>query len=159
MSLLSEDSKAEVLSLLLSDLSLEEVLLHPLLVEGYRKECLKRHREVAGTQNSRLLREFYEKEFFFYEFVPFVLRCYWTPDRRKLVLISEYYDRLVGFDLAGLEIEQFDFETHVLQSGVRVDDIFMLAPDRYISDPHEPGGCRPIGQKLRPWHDGNYDTR
>lgn len=163
---LSPEVRFEVVSALLSEMTLEEVLNHPVLMKGYKQRVLETHKNrfdswdfmLSHTKDVKLLRQMFERDLVL-QYDPFrhVTRCY-RKDDGTLVLISDWAEvRTGGFNLQGAQIKRFNFRNDIVDFEMDVDKVFILREHHHVPNPDWfPGSILhdqtiAVGQTEVPW--------
>lgn len=171
---LDMDVQAEVFTKIIGHKTLDQVLEHPVVVEGYKRRVLDRHKDchpdwmymLAHSKDAKLFRQMHERELkLVYDPFRNVTRCYEKADG-TLVLIDDHYDRATGgFDLIGVDLKAFDFDRCIATTTPRfdVDKVVILKAKGHVSNPDwVPGSaepqCIPYGQAEVAWWVDSIDS-
>lgn len=170
LSFLSAESRAEVLSQLLRDTTLDNVLEHPVVLEGYREYCLNQDYAkkddqlwymLSKTKDAKLLRTLFETKCQLFNAFRSRndTRCF-KADDGGIVIIDDFFDGLVKFDLDVYQVENFDFQKHIVDSGIAVENVRRLTFAEMIPNPDwspevawNVCQCIPKGQREVVWWD------
>ncbi len=142
---LNEDTTKFVTTEILKKMTYEELINHPVLMGYYKKQILPHisnnndyclHYLISNTKSSKLIKNLFNDIDYLNESLHSMSRFqrYYTKNKR-IVMIHEYWNSIVHFDLSNKTIKPFNFQKDIIDNKIFPNNIYMLTYTESKSNP------------------------